>query len=103
MQSDHLPCRCVVRTSYVRSARRAHRCSNLGERILDDDMNDVVPGEIGEMIYPDPLDDEVLEQADEDHGGFRGGWFHLGDPVRQDEDGHMCVVDRKKGHDHFGW
>ena len=27
---------------------------------------------------------------------FRGGWFHSGDLVRQDEDGYIYVVDRKK-------
>ncbi|MCA9716266.1 MAG: AMP-binding protein, partial [Myxococcales bacterium] len=27
---------------------------------------------------------------------FAGGWFHSGDLVRQDEDGYVWVVDRKK-------
>ncbi len=27
---------------------------------------------------------------------FGGGWFHSGDLVRQDEDGYIYVVDRKK-------
>jgi fatty-acyl-CoA synthase len=34
------------------------------------------------------------EKADEE--AFRGGWFHSGDLVRQDEEGFIYVVDRKK-------
>jgi fatty-acyl-CoA synthase len=66
-------------------------------RLVDDDMNDVAPGEVGEMVYRGPTvmlgywnDPERTADA------FRGGWFHSGDLLRADEDGYLYVVDRKK-------
>ena len=37
-----------------------------------------------------------MEPARGDCGGLRGRLFHSGDHVRQDEDGFLYVVDRKK-------
>ena len=70
---------------------------NVEVRIVDDEMNDVQPGEVGEIVYRGPL---VMtgywNRAAETAEAFRGGWFHSGDLVRQDEDGYLFVVDRKK-------
>ena len=70
---------------------------NVEVRIVDDDMNDVPQGEVGEIVYLGPLlMKEYWNRPDETAEAFRGGWFHSGDLVRQDADGYIYVVDRKK-------
>jgi fatty-acyl-CoA synthase len=66
-------------------------------RIVDDAMNDVEPGQVGEIVYRGPNtmtgywnNPEATAEV------FEGGWFHSGDLVRADEDGFIYVVDRKK-------
>jgi fatty-acyl-CoA synthase len=66
-------------------------------RVVDDEMNDVKPGEVGEIVYRGPTlmagywnDPEATAEA------YAGGWFHSGDLVREDEEGFLYVVDRKK-------
>ncbi|GAA4518306.1 MULTISPECIES: long-chain-fatty-acid--CoA ligase [Nonomuraea] len=66
-------------------------------RVVDQDMNDVPQGEIGEIVYRGPQtmtgywnNPGATEEA------FRGGWFHSGDLVRVDEEGFFYVVDRLK-------
>ncbi|MBV8349186.1 MAG: long-chain-fatty-acid--CoA ligase [Mycolicibacterium sp.] len=66
-------------------------------RVVDDDINDVPVGQVGEIVYRAPTlmvgywnDPEATAEA------FAGGWFHSGDLVRQDEEGYVWVVDRKK-------
>ena len=70
---------------------------NVETRIVDDQMNDVPQGEVGEIVYLGPLVmKEYWNKEAETVEAFRGGWFHSGDLVRQDEDGYIYVVDRKK-------
>jgi fatty-acyl-CoA synthase len=70
---------------------------NVEARIVDDDMTDVAPGDIGEIVYQGPLVmKEYWNKPVETDDAFRGGWFHSGDLVRQDDDGYIYVVDRKK-------
>ena len=70
---------------------------NVRARVVDDDMNDVVQGEIGEIVYQSPMVmKEYWNNPEATREAFRGGWFHSGDLVRQDEDGYFYVVDRKK-------
>ncbi|CAN5417204.1 fatty-acid--CoA ligase FadD5 [soil metagenome] len=66
-------------------------------RVVDENMNDVPVGEVGEIVYRAPTlmagywnNPEATEEA------FAGGWFHSGDLVRMDADGYVWVVDRKK-------
>ncbi|MER7082234.1 fatty-acyl-CoA synthase [Saccharopolyspora kobensis] len=70
---------------------------NVEVRIVDEDMRDVPPGEVGEIVYRGPtVMREYWGKPAETAEAFRGGWFHSGDLVRQDEDGYLYVVDRKK-------
>src|SRR3954469_21391806 len=70
---------------------------NVEVPIVDDAMNDVVPGEVGEIVYRSPMVmKEYWGKPAETAEAFAGGWFHSGDLVRQDEDGYLYVVDRKK-------
>ena len=68
----------------------------IAARIVDDQMRDVAPGEVGEIVYRGPTlmagywnDPAATERA------FAGGWFHSGDLVRADDEGFLYVVDRK--------
>ncbi|HVV09888.1 acyl-CoA synthetase [Amycolatopsis sp.] len=66
-------------------------------RVVDDEMNDVPPGELGEVVYRSPqLCLGYWEKPDETEEAFRGGWFHSGDLVRIDDEGYLYVVDRIK-------
>ncbi|MFD2812033.1 long-chain-fatty-acid--CoA ligase [Prauserella oleivorans] len=70
---------------------------NVEVRVVDDDMNDVPRGEVGEIVYRSPMVmKEYWNKPAETAEAFRGGWFHSGDLVREDEDGYLYVVDRKK-------
>ena len=69
----------------------------IAARIVDELMNDVPPGEVGEIVYRGPTlmagywnNPAATEEA------FAGGWFHSGDLVRADDEGFLYVVDRKK-------
>ncbi len=66
-------------------------------RIVDDEMNDVAPGEVGEIVYRGPtLMAGYWNKPEETAAAFHGGWFHSGDLVRADDEGFIYVVDRKK-------
>ena len=70
---------------------------NVETRVVDDQMRDVAPGQIGEIVHRSPHlmlgyfhDDERTKAA------FEGGWFHSGDLATMDAEGYITVVDRKK-------
>jgi acyl-CoA synthetase (AMP-forming)/AMP-acid ligase II len=70
---------------------------NVEARIVDDAMRDVTPGEVGEIVYRGPnVMKEYWNLPEATEEAFSGGWFHSGDLCRQDEDGFIYVVDRKK-------
>ena len=70
---------------------------NVEVRVVDDAMNDVPRGAVGEIVYRGPLVmSGYWNKPEETAEAFRGGWFHSGDLVREDEDGYFSVVDRKK-------
>lgn len=72
-------------------------------RVVDEDGRDVRPGEAGEMLvrhsaveprkgfFAGYHEDEVATEA-----AWAGGWFHTGDIVRENKDGSLCFVDRRK-------
>ncbi|WP_316161121.1 acyl-CoA synthetase [Bradyrhizobium sp. SZCCHNRI20481] len=70
---------------------------NVETRVVDDEMNDVAPGLVGEVVHRSPHlmlgyfhDDERTAAA------FQGDWFHSGDLATIDEEGYITIVDRKK-------
>ena len=66
-------------------------------RVVDDELQDVPPGSVGEIVYRGP---NVMagyhEQPDATREAFAGDWFHSGDLARVDEEGYLWLVDRKK-------
>lgn len=66
-------------------------------RVVDQNMNDVPVGEVGEIVYRAPtLMSCYWNNPEATAEAFAGGWFHSGDLVRMDSDGYVWVVDRKK-------
>jgi len=64
-------------------------------RIVDENDNDVPPGEIGEIVCRSPaLNANYFKNPEKAKEAMRGGWFHMGDLGRLDEDGHLYVVGR---------
>lgn len=66
-------------------------------RVVDQNMNDVPVGEVGEIVYRAPtLMSCYWNNPEATAEAFAGGWFHSGDLVRMDSDGYVWVVDLKK-------
>ena len=66
-------------------------------RVVDGDMNDLPPGEEGELVIQGPnLMQGYWDRPEATEEAFEGGWFHTGDIARMDEDGDLYIVDRKK-------
>lgn len=66
-------------------------------RVVDEQMNDVARGEVGEIVYRAPtLMSGYWNNPEATAEAFHGGWFHSGDLVRMDDEGYVWVVDRKK-------
>jgi fatty-acyl-CoA synthase len=66
-------------------------------RVVDQEMNDVAPNKLGEVVYRSPqLCTGYWDKPEETEEAFTGGWFHSGDLVRIDEEGYLFVVDRIK-------
>jgi fatty-acyl-CoA synthase len=82
----------------LRKAGSAGRATlNVETRLVDDDMNDVRVGEIGEIVHRSPqLLSGYYKDDERTNVAFSGGWFHSGDLGTIDEEGYISVVDRKK-------
>ena len=81
--------------------RKAGSCGrptmNVETRVVDDQMHDVKPGEVGEIVHRSPqLLTGYYDAPDKTASAFEGGWFHSGDLATVDDDGYITVVDRKK-------
>lgn len=66
-------------------------------RVVDENGNDVKQGEVGELILKGPSvtigywrDEEATKES------IKNGWFYTGDLVKEDEEGFLYIVDRKK-------
>ncbi|MDF1715190.1 MAG: AMP-binding protein [Antarcticimicrobium sp.] len=66
-------------------------------RFLDDDGQDVPPGEIGEITVKSPCNMRCyLNKPDATNDTMRDGWLRTGDLGHIDVDGYVTIVDRKK-------
>jgi len=66
-------------------------------RIMDEDLNEVPAGLVGEIAVKGPnVADGYYQNQGETEKVFRDGWFLTGDLGRVDEDGFFYVVSRKK-------
>ena len=66
-------------------------------RIVDDAMQPVATGEIGEIVHRSPqLLSGYWNDPEKTAEAFAGGWFHSGDLGTADAEGYITVVDRKK-------
>ncbi len=66
-------------------------------RLIDADGNDVADGTPGEaLVRCASLFSGYLKRPDATADEFRGGWFHMGDVLRRNQDGTLDFVDRRK-------
>jgi long-chain acyl-CoA synthetase len=105
---------CVVLEGYGLSETSPVSCSNHPDRerkagsigtpiegvemrLVDEDDNEVAPGEVGEVtIRGHNIMKGYWRNPEATAEAMRGGWFHSGDMARTDEDGYFYIVDRKK-------
>ena len=66
-------------------------------RLFDERMEEVSPGQPGELCVRGPLVcNGYWKQPEQTEALFRGGWLHTGDVAIQDEAGYFTIVDRIK-------
>jgi acyl-CoA synthetase (AMP-forming)/AMP-acid ligase II len=66
-------------------------------RLVNDDGEDVGPGEVGEMVIRGPdVFAGYWREPELSAAAVRDGWLHTGDLARMDEHGYLYIVDRKK-------
>jgi fatty-acyl-CoA synthase len=70
---------------------------NVETRVVNAAMEDVKPGEVGEIVHRSPhLLSGYYNDPDKTASAFAGGWFHSGDLATVDAEGHITIVDRAK-------
>ena len=70
---------------------------NVETRVVNDAMQDVKPGEVGEIVHRSPhLMLGYFKDEEKTRASFSGDWFHSGDLGTIDDEGYISVVDRKK-------
>ncbi|MEO3935204.1 fatty-acid--CoA ligase FadD5 [Dermatophilaceae bacterium Soc4.6] len=98
-QTEMSPITCVLRgdDALTRLGSVGQVIPTVQARVVDALGHDVARGEVGEIVYRGPtLMQGYWQQPESTAEAFEGGWFHSGDLVRQDTDGFVWVVDRKK-------
>lgn len=70
---------------------------NVETRVVNDQMEDVAVGEVGEIVHRSPhLMLGYFNDPERTRAAFEGDWFHSGDLAVIDDEGYITVVDRKK-------
>lgn len=98
-QTETSPITCVLRgeESLRKLGSVGRPIPTIQYRVVDESMQDVPVGTVGEIVYRGP---QVMQgywnKPAETAAAFSGGWFHSGDLVKQDQEGFVWVVDRKK-------
>jgi acyl-CoA synthetase (AMP-forming)/AMP-acid ligase II len=89
------------RQVHTRAFGRPH--GGFEARVVDEAESEVPRGTEGELLVrwagPDPRHgffSGYLKNPEATEEAWRGGWFHTGDVVRQEPDGMLVFVDRKK-------
>jgi fatty-acyl-CoA synthase len=82
----------------LRKAGSAGRAAlNVETRVVDEQMRDVAPGAVGEVVHRSPqLLSGYYHDDERTRAAFEGGWFHSGDLATIDAEGYITIVDRKK-------
>lgn len=66
-------------------------------RIIDEQGNDVVPGNVGELAVKGPgVMLEYYKNPEATNEILKGDWLYTGDMAMEDKDGFIYLVDRKK-------
>ena len=87
-----------------RDTRIGHRLASCGRevvtmdlRLVDDNMNEVAPGEVGEIAVRSVNNMAAYWRLPEETAKtLVDGWLRTGDMAARDEDGYLHIVDRKK-------
>jgi acyl-CoA synthetase (AMP-forming)/AMP-acid ligase II len=82
----------------------AHKVGAIGKagfgwktRIIDEKGKDVARGEVGELLVKGPaVMREYYKNPKKTAETIKDGWLYSGDLAREDEDGFIYIVDRKK-------
>ena len=98
-QTEMSPITCVLRgeDSLRKLGSVGRPIPTIRYRVVDHEMRDVARGDVGEIVYLGPtLMQGYWRKPEATAEAFDGGWFHSGDLVRQDDEGFVWVIDRKK-------
>jgi len=94
----------LAKRDHLRAAEKPEVLASCGRpvaiaevKIVDDDLNEVPVGEVGEVVARGPhVMLGYVNKPDETAAAIRSGWLCTGDLGYRDEDGYIYLVDRKK-------